>query len=80
MAFLSGPRQVGKTTTCRSLADAYLKLGDTRLSPALAHFQAQIKAPHAFQAVLNLPYEASNCFTTDRPLVVPAKTLLSQLL
>jgi uncharacterized protein len=24
MAFVSGPRQVGKTTTCRSIADAYL--------------------------------------------------------
>lgn len=24
MAFVSGPRQVGKTTTCRSLADHYL--------------------------------------------------------
>jgi hypothetical protein len=24
MAFVSGPRQVGKTTTCRSLADFYL--------------------------------------------------------
>jgi len=29
MAFVSGPRQVGKTTTCRSLADHYLNWDNT---------------------------------------------------
>jgi len=57
-----------------------VKLSDTSLSPALAHFQAQTKAPHAFQAVMNLPYEPADCFGVRRPVVVPAKTLLSQLL
>jgi hypothetical protein len=56
-----------------------VKLGDTALSPSLAHFQKQIGAPHAFQAVIHLPYEPADCFTTNRPTVVPAKTLLSQL-
>ncbi|MCE9584404.1 MAG: AAA family ATPase, partial [Planctomycetes bacterium] len=28
MAFVTGPRQVGKTTTCRSLADVYLSWDD----------------------------------------------------
>ena len=28
MAFISGPRQVGKTTTCRALADAYVNWDD----------------------------------------------------
>ncbi|MGB7903838.1 MAG: AAA family ATPase, partial [Steroidobacteraceae bacterium] len=56
------------------------KLADTRLSPALAYFQGQTKAPHAFQVVINLPYEPADCFKVHRPLVVPAKTLLSQLL
>lgn len=57
-----------------------VKASDTRLSPSLAHFQAQTGALHAFQAVLNLPFESVDCFTADRPVVVPARTLLSQLL
>jgi hypothetical protein len=56
-----------------------VKLSETALSPSLGHFQAQIGAPHAFQAVIQLPYEAADCFRTSRPTVVPAKTLLSQL-
>lgn len=57
-----------------------VKTSDTRLSPALPHFQAQTGAAHAFQAVLDLPYEAVDCFGAERPVVVPARTLLSQLL
>ena len=57
-----------------------VKTGDTRLAPALAYFQAQTGAPHAFQAVLDLPFEAEDCFKAERPQVVPALTLLSQLL
>ena len=56
------------------------KLGETRLSSSLASFQQQTKAPHAFQVVLDLPYEPADCFTTRRPVVVPARTFLSQLL
>jgi len=57
-----------------------VKLSDTTLSPSLAHFQAQTKAPHAFQVVINLPYEPADCFKAGQPVVVPAKTFLSQLL
>lgn len=57
-----------------------VKTSDTRLSPSLAHFQSQTGAPHAFQTVLTLPFEAVDCFTTHRPAVVPAQALLSQLL
>jgi len=57
-----------------------VKLTDASLSPSLAHFQAQTKAPHAFQVVLNLPYEPADCFAVRQPVVVPAKTFLSQLL
>jgi hypothetical protein len=57
-----------------------VKLSDTALSPPLAHFQAQTKAPHAFQVVMNLPYEPADCFKVRQPVVVPAKTFLSQLL
>jgi hypothetical protein len=34
----------------------------------------------AFQVVMDLPYEHVDCFQTTRPCVVPARTLLSQLL
>lgn len=57
-----------------------VKASSTELSPALAVFQTQTKAAHAFQVVMELPFEAVDCFQTKRPIVVPAKTLLSQLL
>ncbi|MDA1277642.1 MAG: hypothetical protein O2960_26890 [Verrucomicrobia bacterium] len=57
-----------------------VKLTDANLSPSLAYFQAQTKAVHAFQVVLNLPFEQSDCFQIHHPIVVPAKTFLSQLL
>ncbi|HUH63346.1 MAG TPA: AAA family ATPase [Terracidiphilus sp.] len=56
-----------------------VKSGDQSLSPALAYFQRQIKAPHAFQMVMDLPFEPADCFKTPRPTIVPARTLLSQL-
>jgi hypothetical protein len=56
-----------------------VKLTDASLSKSLEHFQKQIKAPHAFQAVMNLPFTPADCFSVDRPTVVPARTLLSQL-
>jgi predicted AAA+ superfamily ATPase len=51
-----------------------------RLSPHLAYFQAQTSAEHAFQVALEIPYTHKNCFETNQPLIVPAKTFLSQLL
>lgn len=57
-----------------------VKLKDTQLSPSLAHFQTQIKANHAFQVVMNLAFEKADCFAIRHPIVVPAKTFLSQLL
>ena len=57
-----------------------VKKADANLSPALAHFQSQTGAEHAFQVVLDLPYEEANCFAHRKPIVVPAKTFLSQLL
>ena len=57
-----------------------VKTGDTRLSPSLSHFQGQTGAPHAFQVVLNLPFEAVDCFSVQEPTVVPALTFLSQLI
>jgi hypothetical protein len=57
-----------------------VKKNDTKLSPSLAHFQAQVKARHAFQAVFDLDYVGADCFAHTDPVVVPARTLLSQLL
>ena len=57
-----------------------VKMGDTELSRSLDHFQRETKAKHAFQAVIELPYVAVDCFSRGDPSVVPARTLLSQLL
>jgi predicted AAA+ superfamily ATPase len=60
---------------------AEVKLGDESLSPALGHFQQQIGAPLAFQVVLEAEYVEADCFAgSGGPLVVPARTILSQLL
>ncbi len=56
-----------------------VKKSDTRLSPALAHFQDQLRAPHAFHAVLDLAHVDVDCFAYRTPTVVPVRTLLSQL-
>lgn len=56
-----------------------VKLSDRKLSPSLHHFQNQTLAAHAFQVVMDLPYEPADCFANYRPVVVPAKTFLSQL-
>ena len=57
-----------------------VKVSETSLSPSLAYFQTQTKAAHAFQVVMSLAYQPADCFTVHHPVVVPAKTFLSQLL
>ena len=57
-----------------------VKLRETSLAPSLAYFQGQTKAAHAFQVVMSLSYQAADCFEIHRPVVVPAKSFLSQLL
>ena len=57
-----------------------VKLSETSLSPSLAYFQGPTKAAHAFQVVTSLTYQPADCFRVHRPVVVPAKTFLSQLL
>ncbi len=49
------------------------------LSPQLSEFQKQTGAAHAFQVVVNMPYVNRNCFDSNIPIIVPAKTFLSQL-
>jgi len=57
-----------------------VKMSDKTPSPWLGCFQTQTNAQHAFQVVMNLPYEQADCFRLHGPVVVPAKTFLSQLL
>lgn len=56
-----------------------VKWGDAQLSPSLAHFQSQVRAPHALQVVHSLPFEPVDTLSVRHPVVVPARTFLSQL-
>lgn len=57
-----------------------VKKSDTALSPHLRHFQERTGAPHALQVVLDAPFSPADPFERKGPVVVPARTLLSQLL
>ncbi len=57
-----------------------VKMSDKMLSPSLGYFQGQTNAQHAFQVVMNLPFQQADCFRIHRPVAVPARTFLSQLL
>jgi len=50
-----------------------------RLSRNLEYFQTRTGAPHAFEVVMDKPFESVNCFEYDYPVRVPAVTFLSQL-
>lgn len=49
------------------------------LSPALFHFQEETGARHAFQLAFDLPFVNRDCFEEKGPILVPARTFLSQL-
>lgn len=50
------------------------------LSENLLYFQDQMKAEYVFQVVIEADYIDKNCFRkSKKPLIVPAKTFLSQL-
>ena len=49
------------------------------LSEALPYFQKATQAPHALQVVFDAPYEPIDCFSYQRPMIVPMQTFLSQL-
>lgn len=58
-----------------------VKLSNNKdISPHLKVFQEQLAAEHAFQVVMNIPYVDKDCFSIKTPVVVPAKTFLSQLI
>lgn len=54
--------------------------GHREISPALAYYQGQAGAAHAFQVALDADYVEQDCFSVRAPVIVPAATLLSQLL
>lgn len=51
-----------------------------RVSENLAYFKTRTGAEHAFEVVMDLPYEDVDCFEYDYPVRVPAMTFLSQLI
>lgn len=58
-----------------------VKQQDASLSKALGYYQKQLGTPFAFQVVLDADYRHADCFAEPRgPVVVPARTFLSQLL
>jgi len=56
-----------------------VKKSDAKLSDALALYKRQTGARHAFQVVFDLPSVDRSCFDMTDPVVVPARTFLSQL-
>ena len=51
-----------------------------KISPHLVEFHKKTDAAHAFQVVLDRPYVNQDCFTRHEPVIVPARTFLSQLI
>lgn len=49
------------------------------LSDSLAYFQRQTGAAHAFQVAMDAEFVARDCFGQRSPIIVPARTLLAQL-
>lgn len=56
-----------------------VKSHDGKMSPHLAHYQRLTGAKHAFQVVLDAAYVDCDCFEVSSPVIVPARTFLSQL-
>ena len=60
---------------------AEVKHRDESSSPSLRRYQDQVGAPFAFQVTMDADYVDADCFARPGgPLVVPARTFLSQLL
>jgi predicted AAA+ superfamily ATPase len=60
---------------------AEVKKSDDKISKSLRCFAETLKVPHVFQIVFDADYIDADCFASKgKPLVVPARTLLSQLL
>lgn len=51
-----------------------------RLSSNIHHFNDQLAVPHVLQIVAELPYVDIDCFSLQKPMIVPLSTFLSQLI
>jgi predicted AAA+ superfamily ATPase len=56
-----------------------VKTSEGRASQGLTYFHERLGTKHAFHAVLAMDQVDRSCFTRANPVVVPLKTLLSQL-
>jgi len=50
------------------------------ISQHLHYFHERLGTQHALQVVFNMPYVNKNCFESQNPLIVPARTFCSQLI
>jgi len=50
------------------------------LTKSLFYYQNQTRAKYAIQVVFDMKYQSGNCFSSSKPIIVPAKTFLSQLI
>jgi len=58
-----------------------VKSNDDRISPALKYYRDRLGPPFAFQVLMEADFVKADCFAARRqPIIVPAQTLLSQLL
>lgn len=58
-----------------------VKKRDVSVHGPLKYYQDQLKAPFAFQVVIDADFQDVDCFASTRdPIIVPATTFLSQLL
>lgn len=58
-----------------------VKFRDESLGGNIKYFQDQVKSPYAFQVIIDADYMEADCFAKDgAPVIVPARTFLSQLL
>jgi hypothetical protein len=72
-----GSTMVGAAGLCDTTVSAG---GGNTPDEIVYYFQEQTGAKHAFQVVFDLPYVDKDCFTYTKPIIVPAKTFLSQLI
>jgi hypothetical protein len=51
-----------------------------KLSPNLGVFRKQLNLEHVFQVAIDGEYVDQDVFSVNKPVIVPAKTFLSQLI
>jgi len=60
---------------------AEVKKSEEKISKSMYYFMEKTGTPHAFQVIFDADYINADCFKSKgKPLVVPAKTLFSQLI